>query len=87
MQTHLRFGARQELPAIFAYNEDGSESLVNFTVAADELIVHKVTRRFIVRRGRLSGCIVNQRFAGGGDELGSGTLTPAVRRLTRGTSP
>ena len=83
VQTHLRFGSRQELPAIFAYNEDGSESLVNFTVEADELIVHRVTRRFIVRRGHLTGCIVNQRFAGTGDELGSGTLTPAVRRVTR----
>ena len=87
VQTHLRFGSRQELPAVFAYNEDGSESLVNFTVEADELIVHRVTRRLIVRRGHLSGCIVNQRFAGAGDELGSGTLTPAVRRMTRGTSP
>ncbi len=84
VQTHLRFGARQELPAIFAHNEDGSESLVNFTVEADELIVHRVVRRLIVRRGRLVGCIVNQRFAGAGADLGSGTLAPDVRRVTRG---
>lgn len=84
VQTHLRFGARQELPAIFAYNEDGSESLVNFTVEADELIVHRVVRRLIVRRGRLTGCIVNQRFAGAGAALDSGTLAPDVRRVTRG---
>jgi type IV secretion system protein VirB9 len=87
VQTHLRFGARQELPAIFAHNEDGSESLVNFTVEADELIVHRVVRRLIVRRGRLTGCIVNQRFAGAGAELDSGTLAPDVRRVIRGEVP
>jgi type IV secretion system protein VirB9 len=87
VQTHLRFGARQELPAVFVHNEDGSESLVNFTVAADELIVHRVVRQLIVRRGRLTGCIVNQRFAGGGAQLDSGTLAPDVRRVTRGEVP
>jgi type IV secretion system protein VirB9 len=87
VQTHLRFGSRQELPAIFLYNDDGSESLVNFTVAADELILHRVARRFIVRRGHLMGCIVNQRFAGSGEQLGSGTLAPAVRRVPRGAAP
>jgi type IV secretion system protein VirB9 len=87
VQTHLRFGARQELPAVFAYNEDGSESLVNFTVEADELIVHRVVRRLIVRRGRLMGCIVNQRFAGAGSALDSGTLAPDVRRVIRGQVP
>jgi type IV secretion system protein VirB9 len=84
VQTHLRFGARQELPAVFVHNEDGSESLVNFTVAADELIVHRVVRRLIVRRGHLAGCIVNQRFAGTGAALQSGTLAPDVRRVPRG---
>ncbi len=87
VQTHLRFGARQDLPAIFVHNEDGSESLVNFTVEADELIVHRVVRRLIVRRGHLAGCVVNQRFAGGGDRLDSGTLSPQVRRVTRGAVP
>ncbi len=87
VQTHVRFGARQELPAVFLYNEDGSESLVNFTVVADELVLHRVARRFVVRRGALSGCIVNQRFAGGGEALGGGTVTPAVRRLQREVRP
>ncbi|MBS0379593.1 MAG: TrbG/VirB9 family P-type conjugative transfer protein [Proteobacteria bacterium] len=87
VQTHVRFGARQELPAVFLFNEDGSESLVNFTVVADELVLHRVARRFVVRRGALTGCIVNQRFAGGGAALGSGTVTPAVRRLQREVRP
>ncbi len=87
IQTHVRFGARQELPALFVHNDDGSESLVNFTIESGEVIVHRIARRFVVRRGQLVGCIVNQRFAGGGEELASGTLAPGVRRVTRGAPP
>jgi type IV secretion system protein VirB9 len=87
VQTHLRFGARQELPALFVQNEDGSEALVNFNIEAGELVVHRVARRFIVRRGRLTGCVVNRHFAGTAEGLGSGTITPAVRRVTREGPP
>ena len=84
MQTRLRFGARHELPAIFVRNGDGSESLANFTIDAGELTVHRVARHFVVRRGGLSGCIVNEDFSGTGERLGSGTVAPEVERVTRG---
>ena len=87
VQTRLRFGPRQDLPAIFVRNDDGSESLVNFTIDAGELIVHRVGRQFMVRRGRLSGCIVNEDFTGAGERLESGTVAPAVERVTRGVRP
>jgi type IV secretion system protein VirB9 len=87
VQTRLRFGPRQELPAIFMRNDDGSESLVNFSIEAGELIVHRVGRQFVVRRGRLSGCIVNESFTGGGERLESGTVTSAVERVIREVRP
>jgi type IV secretion system protein VirB9 len=87
VQTHLQFAPREELPAIFASNDDGSESLVNFTIEAADVVVHRVGRRFIVRRGKLFGCIVNQAFAGQGDRLASGTVTPSVQRVTRSAVP
>jgi type IV secretion system protein VirB9 len=87
VQTRLRFGPRRELPAIFVRNDDGSESLVNFTIEQGDVIVHRVGRQFIVRRGRLSGCIVNEDFTGAGERLESGTVTPAVERVTRGVRP
>jgi type IV secretion system protein VirB9 len=83
VQTRLRFGAQQELPAIFVRNDDDSESLVNFTVEGGEVIVHRVGRHFVVRRGRLEGCIVNSGFTGGGERLESGTVAPAVERMTK----
>jgi type IV secretion system protein VirB9 len=87
MQTRLKFGTQQELPAIFLRNDDGSESLVNFTVDGADVIVHRVSRRLIVRRGNLTGCIVNAAFGGADGHARSGTVTPAVERVTRSPHP
>ena len=86
VQTTLVFGAHTELPAIFALNEDGSESLVNFDVQAGRVVIQRVARRLIVRRGNLAGCIVDRAFVGGGDRLSSGTIAPNVDRVTRRSS-
>lgn len=83
VQTTLVFGAHAELPAVFALNEDGSESLVNFDVQAGRIVVQRVSRRLIVRRGKLVGCIVDRAFTGGGERLSSGTIAPNVQRVTR----
>jgi len=87
VQTRLRFGPQQELPAVFVRNDDGSESLLNFTVESGELVLHRVGRHFVVRRGRLEGCIVNEGFTGSGERLQSGTVAPAVQRLTKEAPP
>lgn len=87
VQTRLGFGSLQELPAIFLGNDDGSESLVNFTVEGADVVVHRVSRRLILRRGKLAGCIVNAAFGGAGGHAASGTVTPAVERLTRSPHP
>lgn len=83
VQTRLRFGARQELPAIFLRNGDGSESLVNFSVDAGEVVVQRVARQFVLRRGKLHGCILNQGFSGSGEQLTTGTVSSEVVRRTR----
>lgn len=84
VQTTLVFGAHAELPAVFALNEDGSESLLNFDVQSGRVVVQRLARRLIVRRGKLAGCIVDRAFAGGGERLSSGTIAPNVQRVTRG---
>ena len=87
VQTRLRFDSHEELPAIFVRNDDGSESLLNFTVGVGDLIVHRVARQFTVRRGALHGCIFNQSFSGSGQRLDSGTIAPSVERATRPLPP
>lgn len=80
VHTRLRFGAKAELPAIFVRNDDGSESLLNFSMQDGDVILHRVARQFVLRRGRLTGCIVNKGFSGGGERLESGTVAPDVKR-------
>jgi len=85
VHTRLTFGSKTELPAIFVRGEDGAESLLNFSVDDGDVVVHRVAREFVVRRGRLTGCVVNKGYVGTGERLDSGTVAPNVRRERRGT--
>ena len=83
VQTHLLFGQRSEQPAIFVRNDDGTESLLNFSIESGEVVIHRIARRLILRRGALTACIVNKGFSGTGDRLPSGTIAPEVTRAPR----
>jgi type IV secretion system protein VirB9 len=87
VHTRLTFAAKAEQPAIFVRNDDGSESLLNFSMEEGDVIVHRVARRLILRRGSLTGCIVNKAFDGGGERLDSHTVSGAVQRETKGVKP
>ena len=87
VHTRFTFSARAELPAIFVRNDDGSESLLNFSVEEGDVIIHRIARQFILRRGRLTGCVVNKGFAGAGERLESGTLSPDVQRERKDARP
>ena len=87
VQTRLRFHARADFPAMFIQNDDGSESLLNFNVEEDEVVIHRVARRFVLRRGELVGCVINRSFAGGGARTPTNTNAPGVRRITTGEGP
>jgi type IV secretion system protein VirB9 len=84
VQTRLRFAAHAEFPTLYVKNEDESESLVNFTVENDEVVIHRIARSFVLRRGKLVACIQNRSFDGGGQRLESQTLVPGVERITKG---
>jgi type IV secretion system protein VirB9 len=87
VHTRLAFSARTELPALFVRNADGSESLLNFSIEGGDVVIHRVAAQFVVRRGRLTGCIVNKGFAGSGTRLESGTVSPVVTRDTKAPHP
>lgn len=87
VHTRLTFGSKTELPAIFVRGEDDAESLLNFSVDDGDIVIHRVAREFIVRRGRLTGCIVNKAFVGTGERLESGTVAPTVQRERKGVRP
>ena len=87
VHTRLTFAASADLPAVFVSNADDSESLLNFSVDAGDVVIHRVAQRFILRRGKLTGCVVNRGYAGGGKRLESGTVDPNVERKVQGGVP
>jgi type IV secretion system protein VirB9 len=87
VHTRLTFTDRAELPAIFVRNEDGSESLLNFSMDDGDVLIHRLAPKLIVRRGRLVGCIVNNGFYGAGTRLESGTVSPRIERERKASSP
>ena len=84
VQTHLDFGPRAEMPAIFIRNDDGSESLLNFSIEGGEVVIHRVAHRLVLRRGALTACLFNKGYEGSGERLPSGTLAPQVERVRKG---
>lgn len=87
VHTRISFGDRAELPALFVLNEDGTESLLNFSMEAGDVVIHRVAPRLVLRRGKLTGCIVNKGYAGSGTRLPSGTVSPAVERDSKVRAP
>lgn len=87
VHTRLRFAPQAEFPAIFVRNDDKSESLLNFNVEQDEVVVHRVARQLVLRRGALVGCIVNRSFDGGSERPRTNTTVSGVERQTRMERP
>ncbi len=87
VHTRLRFGPSAELPAIFVRSDDGTESLLNYSMEGRDMVIHRVARHFILRRGKLVGCVTNKGFIGSGERLESGTVSPQVHRQTRQLGP
>lgn len=84
VHTRIRFAAHAEEPAIFVLNEDGTESLLNFSIDDGDVILHRVAHRLILRRGKLAGCIVNKGFVGSAERLKTNTTSEDVERATKG---
>lgn len=87
VHTRLTFADRAELPAIFVRNQDGSESLLNFSMDEGDVLIHRLAPNLILRRGRLVGCIVNKGLDGAGARLESGTVSPRIERESKAPPP
>ncbi len=87
VHTRLRFAPSAEIPAIFAKSDDGTESLLNFSVDGPDIVIHRLARHLILRRGKSVGCVTNKGFIGAGERSGTGTVSPHVHRRTREIAP
>ena len=81
--TALRFPNQRELPAFFAVNPDGSESIVPFDVRDEFVVIHGVFAQLRLRRGREVLCVFNEAPDFYGRDPKTGTASSIVERTPR----
>jgi type IV secretion system protein VirB9 len=80
--TALRFPNQRELPAFFAINPDGSESIVPFDVRDEFVVIHGVFGQLRLRRGKEVLCIFNEAPDFYGRDPKTGTASSIVERTS-----
>ncbi|MCE3254997.1 MAG: virB9 [Rickettsiaceae bacterium] len=77
--TYFQFATKNaELPAIFAVDSAGFESLVNFRVAGDYVIIERVGSQFTLRNGSDIVCVYNNNLFKSGKPIGNKPAEAAV---------
>lgn len=81
--TTFAFAGNQEMPAIYIENSDGTESLVPKSVDRNLVLVHAISRKFILRRGGDVLCVFNEAYDPVGINPDTDTTSPSVERVVR----
>jgi type IV secretion system protein VirB9 len=81
--TTFAFVGNQEMPAIYIENSDGSESLVPKSVDGNLVLVHALSRKFILRRGGDVLCVFNEAYDRVGIDPETNTTSPSVERVVK----
>lgn len=61
--TYLQFEKQDITPAVFVVDESGHESLINFNIQGQYLVIERVGRQFTLRDGDIATCIFNESYA------------------------
>jgi type IV secretion system protein VirB9 len=81
--TTFAFIGNQEMPAIYIENSDGSESLVPKSVDGNLVLVHAISRKFILRSGGDVLCVFNEAYDRFGINPDTDTTSPSVERVVK----
>lgn len=81
--TTFAFVGNQEMPAIYMENSDNTESLVPKSVDGNLVLVHAISRKFILRRGGDVLCIFNEAYDRVGINPETNTTSPSVERVVK----
>ncbi|MBB4212864.1 type IV secretion system protein VirB9 [Rhizobium sp. BK212] len=81
--TTFSFAGNQEMPAIYMEKSDGSESLVPKSVENNLVLVHAISRKFILRRGGDVLCVFNEAYDRIGIDPDTNTTSPSVERVVK----
>lgn len=82
--TRLVFGNNRDMPAIYAVDSEEKESLINTNVEGNTIVIHRVYRKLIMRKGNYVACLVNKSFDfDKGRDNTSGTIANDVKRVIK----
>ncbi|MDM0116766.1 TrbG/VirB9 family P-type conjugative transfer protein [Variovorax sp. J22R133] len=82
-QTFMLFSAAHPMPAAFIIEPDGTETLVDYHVEDDTMVLHRVVSRVLLRRGALVAGITNRSPTLPIQSAPTGTASGKVQRAIR----
>jgi type IV secretion system protein VirB9 len=87
--TYFRFAQNVSLPNLYTVGADGEETLVNRHMSPDDnrvIVAEKVAQKFRLRLGNEVVGVFNEAYSQGGAGNTTGTASPAVRRVIKGST-
>lgn len=82
---YLAFSHNRDMPAVYEVDEEGNEALINTNVEGNEIVVQRLVRKLVLRKGKAVACVVNKSFnLHGGRDNTSGTVALDVERVIKG---
>jgi len=82
-QTFMLFSAANPMPGAFVIEPDGTESLMDYHVEGDTMVLHRVVQRILLRRGNLVAGITNRSPVLPIQSSPTGTASGKVERAVR----
>lgn len=83
---YLTFSNNRDMPAVYAVDNEGNEALINKNVIdGNTIVVQRLVRRLILRKGGAVASVVNKSFdLDGGSDNTTGTIASNVMRILKG---
>ena len=81
--TYFKYSTTRDLPTIFTKLPDGGEATVNFHMEGDTIVVHEVSKEFVIRYGKSVLGIRNDGYSPDGRFDASGSSLPGSALLKR----
>jgi type IV secretion system protein VirB9 len=81
--TYLRFAANKEIPAVFEVTADQSESLINLHFDGDQMVLHGVFKRLVLRLGDAAVGVWNEGWSVAGASFGGNATVSGKQRILR----
>jgi type IV secretion system protein VirB9 len=81
--TYFKYSTARDLPTIFTKLPDGGEATANFHMEGDTVVVHEVSKSFVIRYGQSVLGIRNDGYSPDGHFNRAGSSVPGSARIER----